>query len=70
MTRIVALEDVSYPPRDMEMALSLIPELGLSVRAEYIARGLFETRLAMGHSLLESWAIVLECALQGSRARR
>ena len=71
MTRIIALEDLAYEPLNQEMAIALIAELGLSTRAEFIARGLFQCRLAMGDSLLESWSRVLECALiQGSRAKR
>jgi hypothetical protein len=71
MSRIYDIADLSYPAIDKEAAIALIAELGLTVRGEYVARGLLETRMAMGHTLLESWAIVLECALlQGSRARR
>jgi hypothetical protein len=70
MTRIYDIADLSYPPRDMEMAIALIPELGLSTRAQFVARGLLQCRLALGDSLLEAWALILECALRNSSEAR
>jgi hypothetical protein len=75
MSRIYDIADLSYPATDKEAAIALIGELGLSVRGQYVARGLLETRLELGDTLLQAWALILEIALlqgtgQRSRARR